>query len=109
MTKSEHTKGPWEIEDLIDTIYVSSDYMPNEIVLDNVSDNDDRNAEEIRANARLITAAPELLEALKAAINILENDPQVKHAQKYELESECEKCRFLSEAWSIIEKAEGVE
>ncbi len=72
MTK--HTPGPWKVDletgeieaqgAVLGTIYGADDYPCCE---EDVS-------EECRANARLIAAAPEMLDALKACLNMVDGD-----------------------------------
>ena len=57
---SKHTQGPWR-QDKWDAVITASGSM---LVTDGVALGG-RSTEETRANARLIAAAPELLEALK--------------------------------------------
>jgi hypothetical protein len=63
-----HTPGPWAADDDLPEIYSTVD-QHSRGYLAVVRGNDSRNkplpADEVRANARLIAAAPELLAALK--------------------------------------------
>lgn len=74
MKKSKHTPGPWLQEG--NWVYAEGDPIrlsggkeirPNAFTL-SVSPGPDRTREEAEANARLIAAAPELLEALECMI-----------------------------------------
>lgn len=81
MSKQQHTPGPWNCEQPGNTLPLSGivrdknnnpvcdcTYIENRIV---------KNRAEEDANARLIAAAPELLEALKEATALLdEHEPQ---------------------------------
>lgn len=64
--KTQHTQGPWSLE------YDYSLVMPfkrgNYIVTAGPIGPSEANRDELRANARLIAAAPELLEALNDAL-----------------------------------------
>lgn len=62
---SEHTPGPWSVEPY-------DKYQKDIIIIEPRCsvDNDDVDHEEAEANARLIAAAPDLLEALQAVVAI---------------------------------------
>ena len=62
-TKQGHTPGPWHVEDAPDSGLIFIRSHPAEVSLANIRKGQDHPNE---ANARLIAAAPELLEALKA-------------------------------------------
>lgn len=70
---SKHTKGPWSIYD-VDCEYpgIESDKEKVSIIIFGERDQDcgvrGRTRKEILANARLIAAAPELIDACKKAI-----------------------------------------
>lgn len=74
MTQAKHTPGPWIIEDITDdgqsVISAASknwiDFARVWVVTDESTD------KEGEANARLIAAAPELLEALKDVMSAVE-------------------------------------
>lgn len=68
-----HTPGPWTMKNTGDgkSIFVTgsaNDYFVN---LDCEIDSDDKDGETAEANARLIVAAPELLDALKMVQEIV--------------------------------------
>lgn len=66
MTKS-HTPGPWEVDDVLSSQASNAISAPTWGMLATVSKGTAKDDEkEALANARLIAAAPELLEALKA-------------------------------------------
>lgn len=70
---SEHTKGPWSIDDGRTVVGQRSDKPGPQMigaVFGIVEYGDVRDKEKAAANARLIAAAPELLEALKRAVEI---------------------------------------
>ena len=72
---NKHTPGPWFAEDLIEGtdqefIGVSSDNVNNIADVWAI----DTTQEQCQANARLIAAAPELLEALRSAHHMLTRD-----------------------------------
>lgn len=88
-----HTPGPWKVggvDDLCVTpsdstderICVCWDPRPTEIEDGGLENHDD----EIRANARLIAAAPELLAALKVAVKVMQdNDLDESMAGEFEI------------------------
>lgn len=87
---SKHTKGPWDVNrynDLAYTIISKSD-------MDRQDDSFIED-EEDEANAKLIAAAPDLLEALNLAKTAIENNPLPGYAP------------LLSIINKAIEKAEG--
>lgn len=95
---SKHTKGPWIVDDrdIVDdegyTIAVAKR------VTDHFSDNlDEVDSIATEANARLIAAAPEMLEQLKYCTEVLKNWMPEKAKT---LTEECER---------LINKAEGKE
>lgn len=61
---SKHTKGKWKLHDMEEHTIVGSDHLY--IAGSNAGSRPDK---ENRANARLIAAAPELLEACKKAMS----------------------------------------
>lgn len=99
--KTQHTPGPWEIEphSTIDKCFnvgpgISIDY-------------DDVNHEEQDANARLVSAAPELLEALQLIIGMAEDGYKlhIKNGSHQEFLSEDRDA--LIKANQVIKKAKG--
>ena len=84
MTKTIHTPGPWEVAEKRDGLQIIRNYeaWPVGTVL---------NCPKLEANAALIAAAPEMLEALKEVIQ----------------EMGAEDCPWYDKAKSAIDKAEG--
>lgn len=77
----EHTKGPWEIQ-LIDEEHSGyADWKtfcvraPNNCHLASIGHVDRFHSKDTEANARLIAAAPELLEELQQAVETMQGDP----------------------------------
>jgi hypothetical protein len=68
---SEHTPGPWRLNS--DALLVGNDALKMSIAIayDSSTAADGVSREEMKANARLIAAAPDLLEALKGALDSL--------------------------------------
>lgn len=62
-TKAKHTQGPWRIGDAGTTVFGPPNGNPSPLRIADIA-----KTPEYRANARLIAAAPELLEALRAAL-----------------------------------------
>ena len=91
MTQSKHTPGPWEVQ--------GSTYITvNSLILAHCKQMGHVALEEAEANSRLIAAAPDLLEALKVAIDIRKNPEGVSF--------EAVKA-FIERAEAVIAKAEG--
>ena len=88
-TQAKHTPGPWYVEQDGDAWKINSDECGIALVHDPIAIELDR-ADEIEANARLIAAAPELLEALDELTTLLLPDnPKPKGGL-------CETCRRLA-------------
>lgn len=90
----KHTKGPWEVENL-----VTNDYEPRHVEIKSGAKMIAKafygqTDEECAANAHLIAAAPELLEACRAANNKL-----------CELNQDAGDTLFVAEELDILEKA----
>ena len=64
---SKYTKGPWKLHDMEDNTIVGNDHLA-------IADANaiSRSKEENQANAHLIAAAPELLEACKEQMRVIE-------------------------------------
>ena len=91
---SEHTPGPWEIREGAEEVYGTAIYEVGAHDLHPLA------AVQNEADARLIAAAPNLLEALESAHGILQmnlgdTDPHVRSA-----------CDLM---WAAIAKAKGIE
>jgi len=77
---SEHTPGPWEIHPQFDSCYRDIS-APNHIALARVVwrfEEEDRSPS-CEANAHLIAAAPELLEALENLLKVHEGEGGTQH------------------------------
>lgn len=76
MSTAQHTPGPWQVEARKGETWVC---RSDSAVLARLGA-----AKEIRANARLIAAAPELLEAVRALMSDIEQgaDPSDKQCQR---------------------------
>lgn len=96
--QAQHTPGPWEV--LAGTIVQEQNNGPTITSLKESLDDRHHDFFEIRANARLIAAAPELLEALKELAGV-----EFRHG------SQAERNRQFAEAQAAaraaIAKAEG--
>lgn len=86
---SEHTKGPWEAIEIKEGLWhvLPVDRIPQRIptaILDSHRDGHEPTRTVITpANARLIAAAPELLEALKAChLQMLQSNNDSEYAQE---------------------------
>lgn len=98
-----HTQGNWKVSKENSGIYIVGDSYIAQISdwsTENSSDKDTNKSlkEEAAANARLIAAAPELLEALKLLIDGIERKDEFK---SYSIEDGLAKARIA------IAKAEG--
>ena len=70
--KTEHTKGPWRTEGFENLVVNSAEGY----TLTLAAGGKDACLDELKANARLIAAAPELLEALYAALPCVEESEE---------------------------------
>jgi len=81
--KTKHTKGPWEIRDGTTVVSLSekqkrwNNYAGNPAIIcvlhEEIEDLGPIDLENYQANARLIAAAPELLEALEELCNLVDD------------------------------------
>jgi hypothetical protein len=82
MSTPNHTPGPWRIIDSIEqskATIVGADFPAMGFVADvNLCRNNDKEEVDGAANARLIAAAPELLEALKHALAVCEAETELR-------------------------------
>jgi hypothetical protein len=69
---SKHTPGPWSVDD---PHQIWAESAGEYVAITRVEDWDTIPREQAEANARLIAAAPELLEALKAMLTNWEEAP----------------------------------
>lgn len=97
MNKTQHTPGPWESEHMNTAICAGTKTLAR------VYHGEGRSLNESKANAHLIAAAPELLDAL---VEITED-----YAGRFDLESSSTnpgiKC-VIAEARHVIKKATGI-
>lgn len=94
---SKHTPGPWHIKYYLDCQHIVS----NEGLGRSVASND-RNDDEDDANAKLIAAAPDMLEALEVALGILGDEPHSDYPHC--TPEDCAACQIEA----AISKAHGV-
>lgn len=102
---SSHTPGPWYLEEFQHGPTQIKDQTQNRVL----ADVRQWNGGQGKANARLIAAAPELLEALKAAIGFVgkvaaDCDNNINPATAY---LGTTAARWLGEMEDVIAKAEG--
>lgn len=80
MNKNRHTPGPWEVDDanpeMVFTTYGADDSGMRQYICDceGTGSYETTPQSEYEANARLIAAAPELLEACKEALEQIQHD-----------------------------------
>ncbi len=91
---TRHTPGPWRVWDKDPTVIVDSDD-----VLIGCSLAPFRSVDENIANVRLCAAAPELLEAIQALVNVQNGPPLIEYTADYDT--------AMSLALAAIKKAEG--
>lgn len=109
---SEHTPGPWEV-------FLDDDFYPGieakdrrySIIVFGDEGGDcgvqGKTHEEALANARLIAAAPDLLEALWVFAEIDECGIGVMVGEREEHTAQCSECQQILAARAAIAKAEG--
>lgn len=95
MTQAKHTPGPWDCGVVVNLRCIDTDEFGFSIAWIN-TDNHNK-IEEAKANARLIAAAPELLEALEEIVSAADGDGWSQ------LDADLRKAR------AAIAKATGVE
>ena len=71
MTENKHTPGPWEVHSLQGAYYWVSDAESDGQTVCVFNHREMDRPDEIPANARLIAAAPDLLEACEASLEAL--------------------------------------
>jgi hypothetical protein len=91
MNNGKHTPGPWRTGDLFNTVFGPPNGNPCPKIIASINNGDKK------ANAILISAAPELLEALKMLTNIATHPQATKTSIRM----------IAAEAWAAIAKAEG--
>jgi hypothetical protein len=92
----KHTPGPWTSLTDTDRETIVSEHVNayGNFIVTIVTRGDERMTEEDRANARLIAAAPELLEALEYASELIKTARQyfpksIRNHHKFNLENTC--------------------
>lgn len=94
----KHTPGPWHIRTINAFVGVGSKDRPIATIDNKYPYNNANLVDETKANAKLIAAAPDLLEALKTAVDLLNQHDQLE--TQYEQES-------INQITDAIDKAEG--
>lgn len=103
MSKAKHTPGPWEsiLNGRERQVWQGSD-IPTRICGDMFDENTDPSIGEVDANAKLIAAAPELLEIAQSFFEWHAN-----HFEEFEDHINMELLCLANEAEQAIKKAEG--
>ena len=70
MSETKHTPGPWVVKSARSGFYVESQF---DVIVESLDEFGRYGAIDDEANARLIAAAPELLEALEGCIVVIDN------------------------------------
>jgi hypothetical protein len=99
-----HTPGPWHVDDVANFCAFSAD---GKRVSYCYSAHSDRSDEEAAANARLIAAAPELLEACKEQIIRLTDLFDRHERPTYNRDAQSDLDLILASGLAAIAKAEG--
>jgi hypothetical protein len=105
---SKHTPGPWMYDHVDGVVFALQDNGERDVDVCTMPVEEAETSREcvIHADARLIAAAPELLEALRETLNVVEGETCG------ECGVECETCECDGSAWwrrarAAIAKAEG--
>ena len=98
--KTKHTPGPWKTTRFGEHTFVTAENHMGlaESICQITDDPEDLSSAESAANARLIAAAPELLEACKAMFDLLEKEEPNWYLRKH-----------YNIATATIAKAEGTD
>lgn len=108
---TKHTPGPWKCPDITLDIITADRKQSIAVCHRSVDGNYKPGLQEAKANARLIAAAPELLEALKdcADWTRLCEHPEVVKLRHVDVVTEAEACQKVAQdnARAAIAKAEG--
>jgi hypothetical protein len=85
-----HTPGPWDVDDLFGDTHITAQRNgePCNVVTGMYDEENEPTLEELAANARLIAAAPELLEKLGAILPYVESEVYALEKSKNDDESE---------------------
>lgn len=73
--KAQHTPGPWYSSSDGSEIFDQTEHAPVAFINGANQDSQFRTGPQVMANARLISAAPDLLEALQRSLNWLSSYP----------------------------------
>lgn len=98
MSKHQHTPGPWSVSPADDTVVI--DAMRREVAAIDGDYNTPDTWPQMEANARLIAAAPEMLDSLKDCVRMLEAVRYTAGLGKHQMER-------VERAKAAIAKAEG--
>ena len=95
----EHTKGPWEVDSLAELVSSTANYT----VICEMWYGGRASSSEIKANANLISAAPDMYKALNEIIQL---NRRTAH-DKYGDEEKAESWACVKVARKALDKAEG--
>ena len=98
MSKGKFTKGPWRIDEFRDFASIMAGYTEICYI------DDDLNCDKVRANARLIAAAPEMYELLGRVEDYFQN----RHIYGYGVE-ESVSADLLTKIKEVMKKVRGEE
>ena len=105
---STHTPGPWVVADQSRAVRQSDSLsgVVGELIVDCFHPDTLREMQEVRANARLIASAPELLEALQRLLSAFDADQAISPEMPIRISCETNGTAML-QAQAAIAKATG--